>query len=90
MRTTGYDMVNEVFDNIGLDGNHEISLNDMIRVISFFGFNEEASSRGKIGFICTCARNKVKKIFEKALVWGDFSGFDEMIEAINKNRSSEE
>ena len=41
-RMTGYDLANEVFRNIGLNENHEISLNDTIRVISFWGFNEEA------------------------------------------------
>ena len=86
----GYDLANEVFDNIGLNKDHEISLNDMIRVVSFFGFNEEANRAGKIGFVCYCARVRIKKEFEKALVYGDFSGFDEMIEVINKNRRPDE
>lgn len=78
----GYDLADEVFHNIGLNKNHEISLNDMIRVISFWGFNEEASKTSKIGFVCYCAREKIKKIVESALVWDNFTLFDEMVKNI--------
>lgn len=78
----GYDLADEVFNNIGLNANHEISLNDTIRIISFFGFNEEADRTSKIGFVCYCARERVKKTFESALVWDNFALFDEMVKNI--------
>lgn len=78
----GYDLADEVFRNIGSDENHEISLNDTIRVISFFGFNEEASRTSKIGFVCYCAREKIKKTFESALVYNNWTLFDEMVKNI--------
>ena len=61
----GYDLADEVFRNIGLNENHEISLNDAIRVISFWGFNESANKISKIGFVCYCARKKIKKTLQK-------------------------
>ena len=75
----GYDLAYEVFNNIGLNENHEISLNDAIRVISFWGFNEEASKTSTIGFVCYCAREKIKKVLENALVWNNFVLFEEMV-----------
>lgn len=78
----GYDLADEVFRNIGSNANHEISLNDTIRIISFFGFNEEADRTSKIGFVCYCARERVKKTFESALVWDNFALFDEMVKNI--------
>jgi len=75
----GYDLADEVYRNIGLN---EISLNDAIRVISFWGFNEESSKTSKIGFVCYCARERIKKIFESALVWDNFKLFDEMVKNI--------
>ena len=82
----GYDLADEVFRNIGLNENHEISLNDAIRVISFWGFNEEASRTSKIGFVCYCARERINKIFESALVWDDFTLFDEMVKNIQSRK----
>lgn len=82
----GYDLADEVFHNIGLNENHEISLNDTIRVISFWGFNEEASRTSKIGFVCYCARERIKKTFERALVWDDFTLFDEMVKTIQSRK----
>ena len=78
----GYDLADEVYRNIGKNKNHEISLKDAIRVISFWGFNEEASRTSKIGFVCYCARERIKKTFERALVWGDFRMFDAMVKNI--------
>lgn len=78
----GYALADEVFRNIGLNENHEISLTDALRVISFWGFNEEASRTSKIGFVCYCARERIKKTFESALVWDNFTLFDEMIRSI--------
>ena len=80
----GYDLADEVFRNIGSDENHEISLNDTIRVISFFGFNEETSRTSKIGFVCYCAREKIKKTFERALVYNNWTLFDEMVKNIQR------
>ena len=80
----GYDLADEVFRNIGLNENHEISLNDTIRVISFWGFNEVADRTSKIGFVCYCARERIKKTLESALVWDDFTLFDEMVKNIEK------
>lgn len=82
----GYDLAEEIFHNIGLNENHEISLNDAIRVISFWGFNEEASRTSKIGFVCYCARERIKKTFERALVWDDFTLFDEMAKNIQSRK----
>lgn len=82
----GYDLADEVYNNIGLNENHEISLDDAIRVISFWGFNEEASKTSKIGFVCYCARERIKKTFERALVWDDFTLFDEMVKTIQSRR----
>jgi hypothetical protein len=78
----GYDLADEVFRNIGLNENHEISLNDTIRVISFWGFNEEASRTSKIGFVCYCARERIKRIFESALVCNNYTLFGEMVKNI--------
>lgn len=78
----GYDLADEVFRNIGLNENHEISLDDALRVISFWGFNKEASRTSKIGFVCYCARERIKKTFENALVWDNFALFDEMVKNI--------
>ena len=83
----GYDLADEVFCNIGLNENHEISLNDAIRVISFWGFNEEAKKTSKIGFVCDCARGRIKKTFENALLWDDFALFDEMVKTIQARSS---
>lgn len=82
----GYDLADEVFHNIGLNENHEISLDDAIRVISFWGFNEEASKTSKIGFVCYCARERIKKTFERALVWDDFTLFDETVKTIQSRK----
>lgn len=84
----GYDLADEVFKNIGLNKDHEISLDDAIRVISFWGFNEEGNkaSKSRIGFVCYCARERIKKTFERALVWDDFTLFDEMVQNILERR----
>lgn len=82
----GYELAEEVFHNIGLNENHEISNNDAIRVISFFGFNEESKKNSTIGFVCSCAREKIRIAFEKGLVYGDFKLFDELMESINSYR----
>lgn len=87
---SGYDLADEVFHNIGLNENHEISLNDAIRVISFWGFNEEASKASKIGFVCYCARERIKKTFEQALAWDDFALFDELVKNIMEIRYGSE
>ena len=79
----GYELAKEVFHNIGLNENHEISNNDAVRVISFWGFNEDSSCSTKIGFVCYCAREKIREAFEKGLVYGDFKLFDELMESIN-------
>jgi len=81
----GYDLANEVFHNIGNEENHEISLHDAVRVISFFGFNDEAEN-GQIGFVCRCARDKVKKCFEQALVWRDYSLLDNLMEEVRSHQ----
>lgn len=74
----GYDLADEMFTNIGKNENHEPSIEDTLRIISFWGFNEEAPHTNKIGFVCYCARNKIKKILEQALVYGDFSLYEEL------------
>ena len=83
----GYELAYEVFENIGENENHEISIEDMIRVLSFWGFNEEAAHNSRIGFVCYCARNKMKKIFEKALIWDDFKMYEDLIKAIENHKS---
>lgn len=82
----GYALADEVFHNIGLNENHEISLDDALRVLSFWGFNEEASKTSKIGFVCSCARERIKKTIESALVWDNFVLFDEMVKNIQSRR----
>ncbi len=86
----GYELADEVFRNIGLNDNHEISLEDTIKVISFWGFNEEASRTSKIGFVCYCARDRIKKTFESALVWDNFTLFDEMVKNIQARKDKED
>ena len=76
--TNGYDFAYEMFNKIGKNEKHEPSIEEALRIISFFGFNEESSTKGMIGFVCYCARNKFKKIFEQALVYGDFSLYAEL------------
>ena len=83
----GYDLAEEIFNNIGLSENHDISIHDAIRVISFFGFNDSASKTSKIGFVCYCARDKIKEIFEKALVYNDFSLFDDLVQHVQIERT---
>lgn len=82
----GYELAEEIFHNIGLNENHEISNNDVVRVISFWGFNEDSSRSTRIGFVCYCAREKIRKAFEKGLVYRDFKLFDELMESINSYR----
>ena len=79
----GYDLANEVFHNIGNEENHEISLQDAVRIISFFGFEEGAD--GIIGFVCRCAMYKVKKCFDQALVWDDYSLFNDLIKEVQSH-----
>lgn len=76
--TNGYALAEEMFNKIGENEEHEPSIEDAIRIISFWGFNEEAPKTGKIGFVCCCAKEKIKKIFERALVYGDFSLYEEL------------
>ena len=85
----GYDLAKEVYRNIGQDENHEISWDDAMRVISFWGFNEEASKTSKIGFVCYCARERIKKTFDAALVWDNFTLFDEMVKNIQGRKVME-
>jgi hypothetical protein len=85
----GYELAEEVYNNIGLDENYEISNDDVVRVISFWGYNESASRASKIGFVCYCVREKIRKAFEKGLVYGDFTLFDELISSINDYRSKQ-
>ena len=73
----GYDLADEMYENIGKTENHEPSIEDALTIISFWGFNEESSKTNKIGFICDCARGKIKKILERALVYGDFKMYEE-------------
>lgn len=82
----GYELAEEVFNNIGKSKDHKISIDDTIRVISFWGFNEESDiNRGSsIGFVCYCARQRVKEIFEQALVYNDYSQFDEFQQKVNE------
>lgn len=76
--TNGYALADEIFNKIGKNEKHEATIEDALRIISFYGFNEEASSNSKIGFVCYCAREKFRKIFEQALVYGDFSLYEEL------------
>ena len=87
---TGYDLADDVFVNIGKADNHEISLEDMTKVISFFGFNEEASHICKIGFVCNCARERIKKTMELALVYGDCSMLNELVQYVGKHISGKD
>ena len=82
----GYALAKEVYRNIGLNENHEISLDDALRVISFWGFNEEASRTSKIGFVCYCARERIKKTLEGAIVWDDFTLFDELVKNLQERK----
>ena len=83
VKSNGYDLANEVFHNIGKNNKHEISMEDMIRVISFWGFNREARL-GRIGFVCSCATDKMEKILEKALVFNDFRMFNQFVKNMRK------
>lgn len=82
----GYNLADEVFKNIGENENHEISIEDMLKVISFWGFNTEAERTSRIGFVCYCAREKIKKIFEQSLVYGNYQLYDDFIMAIKNHR----
>lgn len=86
---SGYELAEEVFKNIGKEKNHEISVDDLIRVISFWGFNEEAERTGKIGFVCYCAREKIKKIFEQALVWDNYKPLDDLYKRIKEQQGED-
>lgn len=85
----GYELAEEVYNNIGLDENHEISNEDVIRIISFFGYNESSYRNSTIGFVCHCAREKIQKAFEEAIVYGDFKRFDELMVSINNYRNKQ-
>lgn len=82
----GYDLAKEVLNNIKRSKNNEISFKDMVRVISFWGFNEQGI--GDIGFVCLHAREKLKKTFERALVYGDYRMYSQMIKYIETERSN--
>lgn len=45
----GYALADEIFNKIGKNEKHEATIEDALRIISFYGFNEEASSNSKIG-----------------------------------------
>ena len=87
MDTTGYDLADKVFKNIGKNPKHKISYEDMIKVISFWGFNYEAPRSTRIGFVCYCARERLKEIFEAALVYDKYSKFDRLVKYVEKKRS---
>lgn len=74
----GYALADEMFNKIGKNEKHEATIEDALRIISFYGFNEEALFNSKIGFVCYCAREKFRKIFEQALLCGDFSLYEEL------------
>ena len=82
----GYRLADEIYENIGKDPNHEISIEDTIKLISFFGYNEEGLITTKIGFVCYCAREKIKKMISNALVWCNYDEYDRFIKAIEKNK----
>lgn len=82
----GYELAEEVYNNIGLTEDYEISNDDVVRVISFWGYNESSSRTSRVGFVCYSAREKIRKAFEKGLVYGDFTLFDELIASINNYR----
>ena len=82
----GYELAEEVFHNIGLNEKHEISTQDMVRVMSLFGYNDESERTTMIGFVCYCARETLKKILEKALVFGDYGMYDNLIKSIDEYR----
>ena len=85
----GYELTQEVFNDIGYNENNEISNDDAVRVISFFGYNESCSRTTQTGLVCYCAREKIRKAFEEALVYGDFKLFDELMVSINNYRSKQ-
>ena len=85
----GYELSEEIYNNIGDDENCEISNDDAVRVISFLGYNESSSRSSKIGFVCYCAREKIRKAFERGLVYGDFKLFDELMTSINNYRNKQ-
>ena len=76
--TNGYAVADEMFNKIGKNEKHEATIEDALRIISFYGFNEEATINSKIGFVCYCARAKIKQVLECALVFGDFSLYEEL------------
>ena len=53
------------------------------------GRNEEGRRTSKIGFVCYCARERIKKTFERALVWDDFTLFNEMVKNIQSRNGKE-
>jgi hypothetical protein len=85
----GYELAEEIYNNIGDDENCEISNDDVVRVISFWGYNESSSRSSRIGFVCYCAREKIRKAFERGLVYGDFKLLDELMTSINNYRNKQ-
>lgn len=83
---TGYKLTDKVFSDIKYEDNHEISIEDALRIISFYGYNEEASTNTKIGRVCRCARDKIKKAIEQALVYNNYEMFDELVKYINDHK----
>lgn len=82
----GYDLAKEMFDKIGKNEEHEATIEDALRIISFWGFNEEAPVNSKIGFVCYCAREKIKKVLIDALVFDDFDRWEELEKQMENRR----
>lgn len=86
----GYSLVDKVLKNIEMDENHEVSIEDMIEVFSFFGLNTQASKTSRIGFVCDCARIKLKRVIEEALVWNNYEEFEKFYKLVLSKKKKED
>jgi hypothetical protein len=85
----GYTLAREIFENIGSDPDHEISIEDMLRVLSFWGVEEGSPRNTQIGFVQYCALDRLKKILNQALVWDNHDDFDRVVQLINSRKLAE-
>lgn len=81
--TNGYRLAEDVFKRTK-ENHGVISDEDTIRIISFFGFNEESLTSSSIGHVCSMARERFKRVIENALVYDDYAEFDVLMRLITK------
>lgn len=88
----GRELAKELFENMRYTNNHDMPIEDIVRCIAFWGFNNDLPKTiyDTIPFVCKEAKDRIHQIIEKALVWDDYSEFDDFVKCVNKHRIGKE